>query len=151
MSWYDIMIDGVRSDREIAEAVARAFDIQPAEVLVREELQDLPTLDTSIRVLCERFARAPGDFPLQLGVIPQDPTILQCIERDEVQTLRRVCAALDANCLLADPDSLDPNPYVSLYVPLEGPPRRVYLDAERLDREDAYVIVSDAPTVAELA
>jgi hypothetical protein len=34
-----------------------------------------------------------------------------------------------------------------LYLPLHGAPQRVFLDAERLDQDNAYVVVSVAAAV----
>jgi hypothetical protein len=145
MIWHDIEIDRACSDVELAEAIATTFNIVPEAVLVRHGVARIARpLDDSIRVLCERF-HLPGPFPLQLGLLLRDPALGRMVERvGDVQMLQRLCARLHVNGLAEDPLN---HPYAALYLPLHGAPQRVFLDAERLDQDNAYVVVNVAAAV----
>ena len=145
MIWHDIVIDRNCSDTELSEAIATAFAIMPDDVLVRHGVARTPRpLDVSVRMLCERF-QLPGPFPLQLGLIVLDPALGHLVANaGDIPMLQRLCAQLRVNGLAEDPLN---HPYAALYIPLHGDPQRVFLDAERLDDANEYVMVNVAATV----
>jgi hypothetical protein len=146
MIWHDIVIDRDCSDRELVSAIAKTFSVAPADVLVRHGAAPLaPALvDDSARVLCERYV-LPGAFPLQLGLVLRDPGLERIVASvGDIPLLQRLCAQLRVNGLAEDPLN---HPYAALYVPLHGAPQRVFLDAERLDDANEYVMVHVAATV----
>lgn len=138
MTEQSISIDRVRSDVEIARAVAASFGITPGRVLVVGDLRDIPMpLAPSIAVICER-RRIAGDFAMQITTYPQGDAVRDGTEqRARADIAGSICTVLGVNCLL---EGSGPNPYEAFYLPLGGTPRCVLLDADALDNDDALIL-----------
>ena len=132
MFWEDLLVDRHPTDDEIGTALAAAFAIPREDVAVVDgPIED--AVDANARILGERFVMA-GDFPTRLSVYVRDATL----ERfDRMATVRRLCAELDAKCLVSD-ESV--NPYTMILLTASGTEQAVALDPERVDDHDEYVL-----------
>jgi hypothetical protein len=130
--WEDLLIDRELTAEEQAATLADLFGVGRADVLVFES-GATPEGASAARVLCERGA-VGGDFPARLSVYVDDDVPKDAESRPLVE---QFCRRLNCSCLISD-DS--PNPYSMLLVRPDGATQRVYLDTERLDEHDEYVI-----------
>lgn len=136
MLWEEILIDREPADEELRSALAGLFGVARGEVLVVGSVaaQEVPA---GVRVLGERGA-AGGDFPARLSVYVLDAA-LEATER--AAFVGEFCRRLGCSCLVSD-DS--PNPYAMTRVGPDGARARVYLDVERLDDREEYVVARPA-------
>jgi hypothetical protein len=128
-------------DEEVAATLAALFAVGREDVLIVESVMRLDE-PLEVKVLCERFA-VGGDFAMQLSIYVRDPRL----EHPETLPLvAEFCRRLHCSCLVQD-DS--PNPYSAVLVSPTGERQAVFLNAERLDEQEEYVIDRPAPTGEE--
>lgn len=136
MLWEEILVDREPAGEELTSALAELFGVARADVLVVRDVA-AQEVAAGVRVLCELGA-AGGDFPARLSVYVLDAT-LEGTERADF--VGRFCRRLGCSCLVSD-DS--PNPYAMTRVGPDGARARVYLDVERLDEREEYVVARHA-------
>ncbi|HEX8556833.1 MAG TPA: hypothetical protein VF668_01960 [Pyrinomonadaceae bacterium] len=136
MLWEELLIDREPADDALASALAELFGVGRGDVLVVRDVaaREVPA---GVRVLGERGA-AGGDFPARLSIYVLDAGLEAT---DRAAFVGRFCRRLGCSCLVSD-DS--PNPYSMTRVGPEGARARVYLDVERLDERDEYVVTRPA-------
>lgn len=132
MIWQDVLVDRALTDHEIITTLADLFSLTPVEVLLVAEIPLLP-IGEHTRILCERTSML-GEFPLMLSIYLRDKR-LELLDRSTL--LRQFCGKLCCRCFVGD-DS--PNPYSGILFQAAGPPEHVFLNSEKLDYSDEYII-----------
>ena len=132
MIWQDVLVDRSLTDHEIITTLAALFSISATEILVVPEIPSVPVSEHT-RILCERVAMQ-GEFPLMLSIYLRD-------ERLETQNrsafLLQFCGRLHCRCFVGDDSS---NPYSGELFQEFGLPEHVFLNAEKLDYDDEYIL-----------
>ncbi len=132
MIWQDVLVDRTLTDHEVIITLADLFSIASTEVLVVPEIPSVPVSEHT-RIMCERTSML-GEFPLMLSIYLRDPR-LELLDRSIL--LLQFCSKLRCRCFVGD-DSL--NPYSGVLFQEARPPEHVFLDAEKLDYSDEYII-----------
>ena len=146
MIWQSVVMDGQHTDTEIAAAAARLFEVREDQILVVDDLARInEPINNAVEVICERLA-LPGELGSQVTfIVRKEHLIHRVTSNDRIEPLAGFCADLGVNCFLDD--STD-HPYAAIYVPMDGNPRRVLLDADPLDERGEYVVLVEMPTTA---
>jgi hypothetical protein len=132
MYWQDILLDRKVLDTEISAAFCRVFSISPPYVSIIEDITNT-NLDGQIKVAIERMS-AKGDFPLRLAIYLYDTRLEQL---DNLTIVGQLCGMLHCKCLV---NGSSPNPYLMLLVRGVGIYQPVYVDADRLNDGDEFVV-----------
>ena len=132
MIWHDVLFDAWPLLDSLRDAVAKAFRVPSAAVVVVDSPAFLPRIGSSA-VACERV-KLGGEFQLKLSIYVYDQALL--VGRSTEEIVREVASALRARCLISDEAV---NPYTMILITAEGA-RPVALNVEKLEHCEEYWI-----------
>ncbi len=135
MFWQDLLLDRVVDSTTLGAAVARLMGLEPKQVLVTPSIADA-AWPANVKVVVEA-TRRPGEFLYRLSIFLYD----SALEASPEDFVRGLCTEIQVRCLMSDDSA---NPYSMLLVDDSGELRQVWLDPERLDDHDEYVIKQPA-------
>jgi len=125
----DIILNKVGSGESLREAIAQAFGLKQAQVLIVSDISQL-VQPPSMGVVCEQSVHE-GEFGWRLTVYTYGLSTKPALQ----DIARQLVRELDAECLV--PDDREQNPYTMILVTPQDT-RTVSVDVARLDNYDEY-------------
>jgi hypothetical protein len=139
MLWETLLCALWMEAPELARAVAAAFDVPSAAILVVDDLRELENNAVDRVSLIVRRVPTSGDFRMQLTIIPQ----VKGLEGDATDRGMALSRALNMAVLLPDDEDDGDGRWIALSP--DGPLERVQLDGARLNLDDIHVVQREAP------
>ena len=133
MIWQDIVTEKALTDQNLAEGLAAAFDILPADVLIHRSIDDFPNPGHA-KVVCVVTERQMG-FQLILSVYTFFDS--EFVSVPVIERVIKFAAVTHSACLLSD-DSY--NPYVMVHTTPTGAIAKVNVNEFWLDELGDYLI-----------
>jgi hypothetical protein len=132
MLWQEIILDINPSYDELLKTLAKLFEVSSLEVLVIDDISDAD-ISNSVQIICEKIP-IKGDFYSKTSIYLRNPKLEQNANKSMIGEF---CELLHCHCLISD-DSF--NPFSMLLIQDEEKQQLVFLDVERLDEKEEYVI-----------
>ncbi|NES18239.1 MAG: hypothetical protein F6K41_04740 [Symploca sp. SIO3E6] len=132
MMIWEMLIDRHLTANEVVTTVSKLLLIPVADILVIDDITSV-RVDLKTKVVCENTAIG-GDFPMMLSIYLRDPNLG---ELDIKASTGQFSGMLRCKCLISD-ESV--NPYSWLLIQGTTDCQIVYLDPDKLDENEEYVV-----------
>ncbi|NET57174.1 MAG: hypothetical protein F6K47_13730 [Symploca sp. SIO2E6] len=132
MMIWEMLIDRNLTADEIATTISDLLLIPLADILVVDDITSV-NIDLKTKVVCENTAIG-GDFSMMLSIYLRDPNLGKL---DIKASTGQFSSMLRCKCLISDESA---NPYSWLLIQGTTDCQIVYLDPDKLDENEEYLV-----------